>query len=390
MANDITFNQLEQVITAIHNRPQMVVIEFAGAGAQALAWLHAVGGSSRTILEATDHYAAASMIEAIGFEPEQYASLPVVRALAGRAHVRAGQLAGPETAVAGIACSAAIATDYAKRGEHRCCLAISEPAGITTYNLILTKGLRTRQEEEQLVSLLILRAVARVCGVSGVPEPDLAETERLLEAFEPVSLPARLLAGELVWVAVRPDGRMRIGQTWPNLALLSGAFNPLHQGHQQLAEAAAEILGQAVYFELPLVNADKGTIGLEEARRRMAQFAGLAPVILTRDPLFSQKARLFPNSVFVLGVDTVRRLTEPRFYHDSPAEMLASLAAVKEAGCRFLVAGRLENDRFITLRDVELPGGYEELFEAIPEEIFRVDISSTEIRTGQNRDKGEQ
>jgi hypothetical protein len=54
--------QLEQIITTIHATPQKIVFEFAGAGSQALTWLHAVGGSSRTILEATDRYLAASRI----------------------------------------------------------------------------------------------------------------------------------------------------------------------------------------------------------------------------------------------------------------------------------------------------------------------------------------
>jgi nicotinic acid mononucleotide adenylyltransferase len=362
----------------------MVVIEFAGAGSQALAWLHAIGGSSRTILEATDHYSADSLVEAIGFEPAQYASVPVVKALATRAHIRAGHLANIGTPVVGVACSATIATDYAKRGQHRCCLAVSDTQGITTYNLTLTKGRRTRLEEENLVSLLILRAVARVCGVPGLPEVTLASTEELVERFEPAPLPARVLTGALDWTAVMPDGTMKVGQTWPNLALLSGAFNPLHTGHRQLAHRAADILGQAVYFELPLINADKGTITLAETNRRMAQFAGEAPLILTRAPLFSQKARLFPRSVFVLGVDTVQRLIQPRFYNDSPAEMLASFATVKEAGCRFLVAGRKTEDQFVTLQDIALPEGYQDLFTAIPSEEFRIDISSTAIREKQN------
>jgi hypothetical protein len=106
-------------------------------------------------------------------------------------------------------------------------------------------------------------------------------------------------------------------------------------------------------------------------------------VLLTCAPLFSQKAQLFPHSVFVLGIDTVERLIQPRFYHNDPAEMLASFKTIRVAGCRFLVAGRLSDDRFLTLEGLELPVGYRELFEEIPKEVFRVDISSTEIRERQ-------
>ena len=377
----ITSEQLEPVITAIHATAPMVVIEFAGAGTQALTWLHGVGGSSRTILEATDRYASASLIDSIGFAPEQYTSSQVARAMANRAYLRATRLADADTPVAGIGCTATIATDRAKWGEHRCCLAVCDAQGVTTYALTFAKGRRSRRAEETLVSLLILRAVAGVCGVTGLPAPRLFEAEELVEHVEPVDLLDRLLTGEVDWVAVSPDGRMTPGETWPNLALLSGAFNPLHEGHRQLARIAAKWLQQEVYFELPLVNADKAPlINPVEVRRRVAQFTGFAPLILTRAPLFSQKVQYFPRSVFVLGVDTVDRLTQPRFYHNDPAEMRASFEAVRAAGCRFLVAGRLRDDQFITLRDVELPEGYRELFEQIPEEGFRVDVSSTAIR----------
>ncbi len=380
----VSQQQLDRVITAIHATPHQVVINFAGAGSLALTWLHSVGGSSRTILEATDRYAAKSLIEAIGFAPERFTSPQVAQALACKAFQRACHLADRQTPVAGIGCTATIATDRLKRGEHRCGVAICDAEGVTSYCLTLTKGRRTRRQEEELVSLLLLRAVARVCGVTAVPELALIEQEELTEHYTPLDLLARLIGGELDWVFVAPDGRMTTGQNWPNLVLLSGAFNPLHAGHRQLAELAAKELQREVFFELPLVNADKGVIEIDEARRRLAQFSGWGPVILTRAPLFSQKAQFFPNSIFALGVDTVQRLVEPRFYHDNPAEMLASFEAVRAAGCRFLVAGRLVAGRFVTLDEVDLPEGYRSIFEQIPEEAFRVDMSSTTIRNKQD------
>ncbi|MBN1217924.1 MAG: hypothetical protein JXM69_03260 [Anaerolineae bacterium] len=379
----LSLNQLQRVITAIHATPQKVVIDFAGAGVQALAWLHSVGGSSRTILEATDCYAATSLVEAIGFEPEQFASPDVARAMAIRAYSRAVHLAGPAVPVAGIGCTATIATDRPKRGSHRACVAVCEAHGLTTYTLTLVKGRRSRSEEEELVSLLLLKAVANAGKVDGLPELELVEPETLVEDYEPVDWLARLLAGEVAWLAIAPDGRMKPGYTWPKIAFLSGAFNPLHQGHRQLVQVASDILEREVYFELPLVNADKAPLDVEEARCRIEQFAGWATVILTRVPLFNQKAEIFPQSVFVLGIDTVQRLWEPRFYYHDPVEMYVAFKMVQEAGCRFLVAGRLQGENFLTLQDVNIPAGYRHLFKQIPPHKFRVDISSTAIRREQ-------
>jgi len=377
---ELTLADMEKPIQAIHAAPPMVVIEFAGAGSQALAWLHGVAGSSRTILEATDRYASASLVNLLGFEPAQFTSPQVARVMATKAYIRARQLANSNTPVAGIGSTATIVTDRTKRGDHRCCVAVCDAHGVTSYALTLAKGLRTRQQEENLVSLLILRAVANVCGVNDLPVPTLVGEEAFAEYFEPIDLLARLLAQEVDWVAVAPDGQMTTGEILSHIALLPGAFNPLHDGHRRLAGVAAKILGQEVYFELSLVNADKAPISLEEARRRVAQFAGIGTVILTRAPLFSEKAQLFPHSVFILGIDTVERLINPRFYHNDPAEMQASLKTLRTAGCRFLVAGRLRGNHFLTLQDLELPNGYRELFEEIPD--FRMDISSTAIREG--------
>jgi hypothetical protein len=371
---------LNKLVEMIHNAPSMLVLEFAGAGSQALAWLHGVGGSSRTILEAHDRYAALALIEAVGFEPDQFASPGVAKVMAVKAYVRAVHLAQPNIPVAGVGCTAAIATDRPKRGHHQGFVAAYNGKMMTSYALRLTKGLRSRAEEEALVSLLILRVIARILGLSELPSLPLKGNERLQEEVERMDLLDQLMAQVVDRVTVTPDGDMVSGEPLSNIALFSGSFNPVHAGHRQLAVVAAQILDRPVYFELPLVNADKAPIDLGEARRRIGQFAGFAPVILTRTPLFSQKARLFPHTVFIIGVDTAERLIQPRFYDDDPDKMLAALKEIRMAGCYFLVAGRSQGSKFLRLQDLSLPAGYQELFEAIPEARFRLDVSSTTLR----------
>lgn len=371
---------LNTLVEMIHNAPLMLVLEFAGAGSQALAWLHGVGGSSRTILEAHDRYVATALIETIGFEPDQFASLEVAKVMAVKAYLRAVHLAESGAPVAGIGCTAAIATDRQKRGHHHGFVAAYDGKLMTSQALTLTKGLRSRAEEEALISLLILRVVAKISGLAELPSLLLKGDETVLENVETMDLLDQLMAQVVDRVTVTPAGDMASGEQLSNIALFSGSFNPMHAGHRQLATVAAQILGREVYFELPLVNADKAPIDLGEARGRIAQFAGFAPIILTRTPLFSQKAQLFPHSVFVIGVDTAERLIQPRFYADDPDKMLAALKEIRMAGCYFLVAGRLSGDRFLRLEELSLPAGYQELFEAIPETQFRIDISSTNLR----------
>ena len=377
---------LSEVIREIHATPHLGVIRFAGAGAQALAWLHSVGGSSRTLLEATDHYAAASLTEAIGFAPEHFASERVALALAASAYRRA-QALEPDAPVFGLGCAASIATDRPKRGEHRAFVAAHSAFGTASYALTFTKGALTREGEERQVSLLMLCALGKVCGLQNV---DVARSERLeaeppeLEPtpqFAPASALRRLRSGEVPWVRVDPSGHLQVGERAEGLALLSGSFNPLHEGHKALADVASAHLGRRVQFELPLVNADKAPIDLSEASRRAAQFAAHAPLFLTRAPLFQQKADLFPKSTFVIGADTAARLVAPRFY-GGEAAMEDALDTLRSAGCRFLVAGRQpEGDaRFLTLHDIDIPRAHAPLFRALPESAFRRDISSSALR----------
>lgn len=376
-----------RLIERIHASPHQVVVEFAGAGVQALAWLHSVAGSSRTILEATDRYAAASLVELIGFQPERFTSRQVSTAMAAAAYQRAQILAEAGPPLIGLGCTATIATDRQKRGEHRCFVSAYTPQQLLTFELTLAKGLRQRHQEEELVSRLLLRVLAEACELDSQVDLRLTGDERLLALRQPAHLAADLLAGQVETVTVWPDGRLTPDQRLEHIALVSGSFNPLHQGHRCMAKLAASKLDYPVYFELPLLNADKAIIQPAEAWRRAAQFADVAPLVLSPAPLFSRKAELYPYSIFVVGFDTAARIVDPRFYEHDPAKMRLALADIQRSGCRFLVVGRVTDRRFMTVADLHLPADFASLFEGVSETEFRIDLSSTELRSQQLGEK---
>ena len=322
----------------------------------------ASGGRRGPFSRRTDRYAAASLVEAVGFTPQRFASPEVAEALAARAYARARHLA-PAEPVAGVGCAATIATDRRKRGEHRACVALRSALGTTSYTLVLTKGLRTRGEEESVVSSLILAAVARACGVNA-PALPLVEGERVKERFAPAEALRRLEVGEIDLLAVTPDGRLETGIKL-GAAVLSGSFNPLHEGHLELAEVAGEALGRHVSFELPLVNADKAPLKPAEAERRAAQFAGLATVVLTRARRSLAKKRHSFRVACLSWARTRRRGSCGPNFMVVRAQMRRALGELRAAGCCFLVAGRHYDGRFTTLRDLELSASPDGLFEEI-------------------------
>lgn len=177
--------------------------------------------------------------------------------------------------------------------------------------------------------------------------------------------------------------------------LLPGSFNPLHRGHVGMAGLAQQLCGRPVWFEMSFHNADKPeSTASEVASRLLPALTGGSPgsppenhptfrphgLLLTDKPTYLEKARLFPNTVFAVGIDTIIRVAEQRFYDHSIKLRDQAIAELTELGCRFLIFGRSVNQRFATLPDMDLPASLLAICETVTEPEFRVDISSTQLR----------
>jgi hypothetical protein len=81
-----------------------------------------------------------------------------------------------------------------------------------------------------------------------------------------------------------------------------------------------------------------------------------------------------------VGVDTATRIVQPRFYGDRPEAMRAALDEIRRLGGRFLVACRVQEGVCVALEQLDLPADQRDLFAPIPAELFRADVSSTQLR----------
>ena len=209
-------------------------------------------------------------------------------------------------------------------------------------------------------------------------------------ALDPAAAAAALRRGDRavteVWDALVTGAieAVRIGREPPRPAvppgpqcLLPGSFNPIHEGHRRMLEMAGARLRTAGAYELAILNPDKPPLSPEDAAARLDRFAGHEAVWLTRAPTFPEKARLFPGATFAVGVDTLVRIAEPRYY-GGPEGLRRAIAIL--GACRFLVFGRLADTGFETLESVDLPASLRALCDGLPETDFRADVSSTDLR----------
>jgi hypothetical protein len=371
---------LEPLITAIHQAGVAAVLVSTGGGASAAAWLMSIPGASRSVLETLSPYSEDALCQFLGKRPEGFCTAQTAVDLAGAAWQRA-QLLQPGQPVAGVACTASLATDRPKRGDHRFFAAAMLETEILTASLVFEKGARTRFAEERIVSRAVVNLFAEAAGLPDRLSVDLRPGESLEQRVLPrAGLLAAFSRGELPAIHADFDGRLNEQSPAP-MALLSGSFNPLHDGHRQLLGLASEITGLPGAFELSAANVDKPPLKLAELSRRLRQFHGRGPVWLTRAPTFVEKSRLFPGSVFVIGHDTAARLILPQYYGPELGGMDQAIDELRRHDCRFLVAARAGGDgELLGLEDLAIPPCFAGLLAGIPKSRFRNPQSSTDLR----------
>lgn len=201
----------------------------------------------------------------------------------------------------------------------------------------------------------------------------------------------------------------------PHSILFPGSFNPPHEGHVELVQAALEASGTKIpWFEMSVSNPDKASLSSSEILRRLSFFHTIDMpnenwgVVLTNAPLFFGKVDLLrpymvPDSstprssqdskspvCFVVGADTLERILDPKYYDGSTENMLRLLESHQPFS--FVVGGRLQQKRvgdpsFVSGADLikTLPDSLQSSFTVLSD--FRVDISSSEIRRQQRDSK---
>jgi len=437
--------EVRSVIERLFEKAPKVCIIGTGSGGALFGWLLAIPGCSSTILNIEVPYSMAASAELLP-EISQFCAMNVAVDLSKKAYEKAAKLMMLEACssgrhdscirelgghrVIGLGLTAAVASSRPKRGKHRCFIASYTPEqGTVTYELELYKGeigvdglpvnpVRDRAGEDQVVSRLALRALAFAADIE-IPAAFLDEVLCLEGGQEVIPVPTPMDDRDVLGQLYNPAGSVssvlqvpvmatavetaRFGDIhmFPKETLIyPGSFNPPHSGHFGFARKAQDFCQQyfqqtpSVVFEITFKNADKPPIAKEELERRLMlgvteTLEGSWNVVATKASLFIDKARLFPNCTFLIGADTLERLLDVKYYNNSELEMVSALTEINVLGCKFIVAGRIKGDSFVTgdtiLSAANLPPKIHRMFFNFSEVDFRDDNSSTALREAEKR-----
>ena len=373
------------LIESLERTGARVVLVATGGGSMAISHLVTTPGASGVVLEGLVPYAREAVDRLLGGRQETYCSSRAARRLAMSAWQRARNYGAEPEAAVGAALAASLRTRQPKRGAHRIFVAVQTLAATTVAAVVLDKGARSRGAEEQLAASLLLECLAAApATVAAVAPPTLlagwlrpgehvvVERTAAPEAWQ------ELLAGERR--AVKADDPAAGPAT--DRLLFPGSFDPLHEGHRLMARVAEEIAERPVEFELSITNVDKPTLDYLEIGSRVAEFAGRS-LWLTRAATFLEKLEIFPQSTFVLGADTFVRLADPKYYGGSTDAADRAVRTIAANARGLIVFGRARDGVFEDAAKLPVPQALRDIAYFVSQREFRLDISSTDLRSKQ-------
>ncbi|WMW22563.1 hypothetical protein RE476_01725 [Methanolobus mangrovi] len=385
--------KIPDIISMIHDSQYRIVLAITGGGTESIGELLRYGRGSDTLIEAIVPYSKESLDNFIGKEPLRYASTDTARDMAMSAYRHAlylNSMAGKnnhEKLVGiGVTCKLARITNERKGRQHEIHFASQSYLKTTTSSIFLKEN-TNREEQEKAATEYIIENIAATCNPDEKLQYPMFKKEIVKELIKDEAKAELPLAELLLKTLESINSKKEIQPLKIDLGLndnepriiFSGSFNPCHTKHIEMAKIAADKYKEPVNFEISLANVDKPPIDYISLKERINSLLKyreekyMGNIFLTNSPLFAEKAILFPNSIFLIGTDTLNRLFNEKYYRDGE-DKKSLLDHFHKYNIRFMVFRRNNAD---IDKDMEIP----DICDLIPLDMYADDgTSSTIIR----------
>jgi len=359
-------DKLKELGVSIH-----VIATGAGASVQQELW--ETPGSSAYLSGGSFPYSIEEQASILGFHPKHACSQETVIDLASNAYMKAYQWHGKKAV--GLGLTASVASEQEHRGDHRLHVCVMTDDKVLWSYKLLTKssGLQARRMDNTICESYGLGLLKKALGLRS---PDIAFRDVSALARERLFLRPFFTANGLRLTDVpMPEGRFDFG----GYALMSGAFNPPHEGHYGIAHRMLMDYGKQAIFEITATPPHKEDLTTQQLLQRAKLLQGRDRVFTYNLPYYLDKARAFPGMPLMMGADAAQRMLDPKWGYN-PQHMLEEF---KKLNTHFYINARTINGNLITREDIEssLPTFQADLFHWLSHSIRgNWDLSSTDLR----------
>jgi hypothetical protein len=332
-------------IRDIVNMGMPTVFYITGGGSGAISTLLQEGGASSFFLEAQVPYDSKCVTELLGgYTPDKFCSQETSSMLAVSAYKRASMLVGSDDVVGvGVTCKLC-KYEGDRKGRENVVYITIHGKNKTMVREIQIHDIDRRAHQESEVSGAIVTAY---CNFLNVINSRLMYSGCIIERDETISVTWALDEHTRVHMSTLGNAATLYNPVIDESTIFSGSFNPIHDGHIKVAERAYEITGRPVWFEISLDNCSKPTmdwVSLHDRslaiKNKTRDNKAIAGLLVTKAPLFTQKARIFSKPTFVVGRDTVLRVDNPAFYN-TKSDYSNGINELVRREVKFLVFDRL-------------------------------------------------
>ena len=346
-----------------------------GAGANIQNELWSVPGSSAYLSGSSFPYAPEEQEETLGFMPDHFCSEIASVDLAMAAYMKAYKFAGKKPV--GLGLTASVASEKIHKGDHRIYATIITDDRVHSFETVLKKGSGAviRKLDGSIADDLAFFMLVDALGVSPFNSECTAIDFRTYKDNTELAR-SRFFERPYFSANGKRSAQLPNSKHW---ALMSGAYNPPHEGHFGIANQVWEDFAHKTVFEITAEPPHKDGLSIQEMLKRAKSLKGYDALFTRKEPFYLDKARKFPGMPLVMGADAMLRMLDPKW----GLNIIEMFKEFKRLGTKLYVSGRSVNGERTSNEDIletvssELAPLYVELTETIN---GHWDFSSTEIR----------